>query len=216
VAQAGSCSLVRGRAPADTPLAEARQALQPTQDGGYCFAMEIGTIGEWVGAIATAGATVVALYFGVRDNESAKVRHTARADLHGFAQKRLLHVSRWDAQFEEPDGERMRGQVLDAECADAMLIVGRMGRVRAKRATRVLSELYGARSVKLAQLYPATIHAADGPAKDPYGDTDMARLLETNAGLLVDETEPLRIRGAGKDTRLRAQLRLTLERLASV
>lgn len=53
--------------------------------------MIIGSLAEWVGAIATFGATIVALWLGLRTDTRTEAQNTLKK----FARDQLLELERW-------------------------------------------------------------------------------------------------------------------------
>jgi hypothetical protein len=182
-----------------------------------------GTWAEWIGATVTAGATAVALYFGVRDQAKHEDRKAARRELHALAMERLRHMSRWDAGTEQPDHKSMTdSRKLDAECTKAVMIADRLSPMRAIAAEKLLRSVYGDRSVDTARLYPervdenAALHDAQLNEFGVRQNLTIA-LLSSNPALVVDgEPGPLRRRGAADDLSERARLRRAFDALAKV
>ncbi|MFC8797207.1 hypothetical protein ACFT2C_05715 [Promicromonospora sp. NPDC057138] len=178
--------------------------------------MELGSAGEWAGAVVTAAATIVALHLGARDAEEHSNRQAARREIHGFAAIRLRHMDRWDAGTEDPDGDRMKNApILDAECAAVVSAVDRLASLRRWHADRLARRIYGQRSVSVARLYPERVD----PNATASTGTELLTflLLEKDYTLAVDgDPGPLRRQGASDDPEKRRVLRRAFRGLARV
>ncbi|NMM29686.1 MAG: hypothetical protein HHJ10_01200 [Cellulomonas sp.] len=150
--------------------------------------MLMGTWGEWVGAAATFAATLVALWFGVRDDVTVKVRRNARREIRGMAGARLRAMEQWRAGVDDPDGREMEGAPKrDQEATAFVRQVDGLGTWRRERGTHILRAIYGERAVRVAKLVPERDFSPEGT---------MA-LLSRGPQFAVDGAPlPLRVRGA--------------------
>ena len=150
--------------------------------------MEAGTWSGWASAAASTVAVVVALALAARDDEARHERQAARRRLQTLAGERLRTFDLWTNGLEDPDGDRMTdAPTLDRECATFRAEVDALGRLRRRRGLRILTEIYGERSVFVAALLP---DQTDDPA------AVLARLFRRPALMLDFDPGPLRRRGA--------------------
>lgn len=193
--------------------------------GTYHARMELGTWGEWFAAVATLGATLAALYLGARDETRRLSAQQARTRVRNLARERLRHMDRWEAQIEEPDQDTIKDSpTMDAEAAEFVKACDELSTRRTKRADRLISTIYGERSVLIARLYPerrSTVIRAPGAKAEvvgiPAGEGVTQHLLKINPSLVLDrDPGPLRRRGAGSDVTERAELRRAFQSLANL
>lgn len=150
--------------------------------------MEVGTIAEWASALGTTLAATVALFLGARDDETRRSRLVARRRLHALAKLRLASFERWREGLEDPDYEVVGdAPTLDRECEELYWCITVLGRLRRRKGLAILREIYGARSVRVAELLPG--QSPDREAR--------LKTLGPRIDLMVDgEPGPLRRRGA--------------------
>ena len=151
--------------------------------------MQVGSVGEWFGAAATAAATAVALFFGVRDDEAKRHRAASRNRLRLLAEDRLLTLRRWRAGIEPPDSfKAVDTPRMDRECREFVTEVRGLGKRRMRRGVALLRSIYGERSVYVAELTKAETDAEGQSA-------ETLRLLRAGADLVIDgDPGPLRRR----------------------
>ncbi len=152
--------------------------------------MEVGTWGEWAGAIGTTAAATVAVFLGARDDEGRRERLSARRRLHALAKWRLRAFTRWEAKVEEPDGREVTAvAVLDRECAAFYLVADSLGHCRRRLALRVIREIYGDRAMEHVAL-------VDNPDLIGTAQDHWPRVVPTVNMAVDGDPGPLRRRGA--------------------
>jgi hypothetical protein len=124
--------------------------------------MDSGTWGEWVGAGATTLATIVALYFGTRDQALAEDRSAARLAIRTRARDQALQLVGYSvginsSMSRDPDiGNLEDDTVTAAYIADAR----RLGVMRRTYVRRLVTAIYGKSLVTLADLDPGPHNTA--------------------------------------------------------
>lgn len=119
--------------------------------------MQIGTLGEWFGGIATAIATVVALYLGSRNVVLVNDRAAARAELRRRAAEFTHIYDRLAVGFarsklrDEPDTGNLDDDVTVSELVS---LASRLGWARQFIAIWLLRRIYGRDLVWLATFDP--------------------------------------------------------------
>lgn len=121
----------------------------------YDSSMQIGTLGEWVGAVATAVATAVALYFGTRDQALGKDRSDARLAIRRKAADDSTPLRRLLADIDRAAERNDVGHMADdATVAHYVKLADRLGPVRRFRVRRNLRWLYSQHMIDVADIDP--------------------------------------------------------------
>lgn len=129
--------------------------------------MELGTWGEWVGALATTAATVTALWLGLRDGDRTLERRQARTSLRATAKARASKL-REVANGYGGDGRRelnLNYSKDDVEASELVSYANELGWLRRARARRLIGKIFS----------PAVIAMVEADPSHTGGDGDVLK-----------------------------------------
>ena len=121
--------------------------------------MQIGSVAEWAGAVATVAATIVALFLAARDEDQRRSRLAARRQIRSMAALRVRELRRLER---DEDHSLLRDDLGhssdDVELSRYYELSKELGRFRRRRVLGILRDLYGGQTaLDWVELYPADV-----------------------------------------------------------
>jgi len=121
--------------------------------------MQIGSVAEWAGAVATFAATIVALFLAARDEDQRRSRLAARRQIRSMAALRVRELRRLELDEEHSLLRDDLGYSSDdVELSRYYELSKELGRFRRRRVLGILRDVYGGQpALDWVELYPAGV-----------------------------------------------------------